>query len=327
MSPESVYVAPEVGHRFRRKPDGFFKIALTRLIEERTRIREELENLVAEPTTRKVLQERARAVKLITNACYGYAGWAGARWYVREVAESAAAYGRQLITEAIEKAKQLGLDVIYSDTDSIFVSNDKQKIDGLIDWVKQHPDNEDSDLEIRIDTEYDRVLFTEAMKRYAGLRKDGTLDIVGLEVIRGDWSETAQKVQEEVLNAILRNHSVEMAVEAVRKTIRRIVNGEVPLEELIIRRVLTKPIERYRVRLPHVEVARNLAREGWAIDVGEKIPYLIVKGKRALFQRARPYFEVKREEVDVEYYVENQVKPAAMRILEVFGVSELQLSV
>ncbi len=29
---------------------------------------------------------------------------------------------------------------------------------------------------------------------------------------------------------------------------------------------------------------------------------------------------VKAGEVDVEYYVENQVKPAAMRVLELFGV-------
>jgi DNA polymerase elongation subunit (family B) len=31
------------------------------------------------------------------------------------------------------------------------------------------------------------------------------------------------------------------------------------------------------------------------------------------------------EEVDMEYYVENQVKPAAMWILERFGVKEEQL--
>ena len=40
-----------------------------------------------------------------------------------------------------------------------------------------------------------------------GLRQDGSLDIVGLEVIRGDWAEVAKKVQEHVLEIILKEQS------------------------------------------------------------------------------------------------------------------------
>jgi len=59
--------------------------------------------------------------------------------------------------------------------------------------------------------------------------------------------------------------------------------------------------------------------------LGDKVAYVIVKGSGKLFQKAKPYNLVKPEEVDTEYYVENQVKPAAMRILERFGVKEEQL--
>ena len=95
---------------------------------------------------------------------------------------------------------------------------------------------------------------------------------------------------------------------------------------MTIRKTLTKPIEDYQVRSPHVEVAKKLLKQGWYLAVGDKISYVITKGKGRLFEKAEPYAQVKQDQVDVEYYLENQVKPAAMRILELFGVSEKQLA-
>jgi DNA polymerase I len=318
---DSVYVIPEVGHRFRKEPPGFYRAVLTSLIEQRAGIKRQIENLPAGSTTFRVLKERERALKVITNACYGYAGWAGARWYVREVAESATALGRETITKTMDKAKSLGLRIIYGDTDSIFVTNEKGKIDELLEWVEK-----ELKLEIKVGCVYVRMLFTEAMKRYAGLREDGTLDIVGLEVVRGDWSDVARQVQEQVLESILKDQSTEKAIESVRETIRRLSKGEVPIADLTIRKTLTKPIEDYAVRAPHVEVAKKLMKEGWRLALGDKVAYVVAKGPGKLFQKAKPYNQVKPEDVDIEYYVENQVKPAAMRILERFAVDEKQLA-
>jgi DNA polymerase I len=320
MPDDSVHVIPEVGHRFRREPDGFYRIVLTALIEERQRIQREIANLASHSTMYRVLRERERAIKWVTNACYGYAAWSGARWYAREVAESAAALGRRTITETIEKAKSLGLKIIYGDTDSIFVSNDQDRIDELIRWVESH-----LGLKIKIEREYVRVFFTEAMNRYAGLRENGELDIVGLEFVRGDWSGLARQVQEQVLQSILIHGSTTEAIERVRETIRRLQRGEISISDLAIRKTLTKPIEKYRVRTPHVEASRKLMKQGWSITVGDRVAYVIVKGPGKLFQKAKPYNQVNPEEVDTEYYLENQVMPAAMRILERFGVKEVQL--
>jgi len=320
-STDSVFVIPEVGRRFRKRPEGFYKVALESLIEERARTKRELTS-PGHKVSHRLLREREKAVKLITNACYGYAGWTGGRWYVREVAESAAALGRLLITETIRKASALGLDVIYSDTDSIFVSNVRRKVEELTGFV-----NKVSGLEIRLQREYVRLLFTEAMKRYAGLRVDGTLDTVGLEAIRGDWSEVARAVQENVLRAVLEDGSIKLAIDSVRDTVRRLRKGEVPLRSCIVRKTLTRPIERYRVRTPHVEAAKRLIAEGWRVSIGDKVGYVIVKGKGPLFQRARPYHEVRPEELDLEYCVESQIKPAALRILEACGVKEQQLGI
>jgi len=322
VSEDSVFVIPEVNHRFYKKPDGFYRIVLSSLIEQRKAVKKEMHGLAEGSTRYIVLRERERAVKILTNACYGYAGWAGARWYAKEVAESATALGRDVINKTIAKANSLGLQVIYGDTDSIFVVDDPKKVKQLEDWAK-----EEFDLDIKREHEYTRVLFTEAQKRYAGLLPDDTLDIVGLEVVRGDWSDIARQVQEQVLTRILREQSAEKAVEDVRATIRRLRHNEVPMADLTIRKTLTKPIEDYAVRAPHVEVAKMLVKQGWDLTVGDKVAYVIAKGPGKLFQKAKPSSQLRAEDVDIDYYVDNQIKPVAMRILERFGVSERQLTV
>lgn len=99
------------------------------------------------------------------------------------------------------------------------------------------------------------------------------------------------------------------------------------MADLTIRKTLTKPIEDYAVRTPHVEVAKSLVKQGWDLTVGDKVAYVITKGPGKLFQKAKPSNQVKAGDVDIEYYFENQIKPAAMRILERFGVNERQLTV
>ncbi len=224
------------------------------------------------------------------------------------------------ITKTVSKATELGLQVIYGDTDSIFVQNRPEKIERLLEWAKI-----DLDLEVRPARVYSRVLFTEAMKRYAGLMEDGSLDIVGLEVVRGDWSEVAKHVQEDVLVSVLRNKSTEEAIGKVKSTIQKLKRGEVRVIDLAIRKGLTKPVDEYAVRAPHVEVAKKLLKEGWDLGPGDQVAYVIVKGPGKLYEKAEPYPRVSPSQIDVEYYAENQIKPAAMRVLSVLGVKEKQL--
>lgn len=111
---------------------------------------------------------------------YGYCGWLGARWYRREVAESVTAWGgRNLLKTVIEKARSLGLPIIYGDTDSLFVRNISDKVEALIDYI-----NNELGFEVKVDKVYRRVLFTEAKKRYVGLTVSGEIDIVGFEAVR-----------------------------------------------------------------------------------------------------------------------------------------------
>ncbi|MEN2974710.1 MAG: DNA-directed DNA polymerase [Candidatus Caldarchaeales archaeon] len=314
LSEDGEYISPN-NFRFKREPEGFLPYALKNLINERRKIQERLKNIDQESIEARVLNARQRAVKVITNAVYGYTGWSGARWYTREVAEATTSWGRQVISESIKKAEELGMNVIYSDTDSLFLKNYSGKLDLFLRWIE-----ENLELEVKVEKIYKRILFTEAKKKYAGIREDSKMDIVGLEAVRGDWSLIAREVQEETVKTLLETGDVSEALNTIRKYVRKIMNREVRLEELILWKQITRPIEEYEATQPHIVVARQLMMEGWRIQPGDKVGYIIVKGAGPLYKRVKPYFKVDRDEVDWEYYRDKQVLSACMRILEPLGV-------
>ncbi len=74
-----------------------------------------------------------------------------------------------------------------------------------------------------------------------------------------------------------------------------------------------------------MEAAKILKKEGWEISTGDKVGYVITTGTGRLYTRVKPFMLASYEEVDVEYYVTNQVVPAVARILKVFNVEEEEL--
>ncbi|MEM4229293.1 MAG: DNA-directed DNA polymerase [Thermoproteota archaeon] len=313
------YVSPESKHRFRKDYRGVYTRMLQKLLEARRSVRKRIETVEEGSVEYRILNARQKALKILANTLYGYAGWIGARWYLRQVAESVAEWGRYTIRMAIQKARQMGMKIVYGDTDSIFVM-DGEKLKELVGWIES-----ELEMEARIDKKYRRILFTEAKKRYGGLLEDGGLEVVGLEVVRGDWAEIAKETQLGVLKTMLETMDVGKAVSYVRNIIAETRSGRVEMEKMIIWKRMTKPPEAYEVRAPHVLAALELSKRGWRIDVGDKVGYVIVKGSSKIGERAKPYQLVEKKDVDYEYYVKNQIVPAAMRILKVFGVEEENL--
>ena len=317
---EDVFEVPEVGHHFRKSPPGFYKIVLSQLIASRRAAKSEAAKTPRGTREHKILKAREKATKVITNATYGYAGWAGSRWYSREVAESAAALGRDTINKSINIANTLGLKVLYGDTDSLFVEYEEKLVNQFIKEI-----DKSLGLEINLGQLYKRILFTEAKKKYAGLMDDGELDVVGMEAIRGDWSNLARNVQNEVLRLVLDDANPIRAKSYVLNLTKDLKSAKVPKSSLVIWKTLTKRPDEYEVNAPHVEVARKMAKEGWPVSVGDKVGFIITKKPGKLYQKAEPHFKVSLDQVDYEYYVHNQIVPAAARVLEVFGIAEENL--
>lgn len=316
---ENHYKVPGTNYCFRREPPGFYKSVLETLLKLRKIAREEMKKYPPGSPEYMIYDERQRALKILANASYGYMGWVGARWYFKPGAEAVTAIGRDTIKKAISLAENLGLEVIYGDTDSLFISN-RPEVSKFIEEVMRL-----LELEIKVDKVYKRVFFTEAKKRYVGILDDGRIDIVGFEAVRGDWSEIAKEVQENVARIILETGDTKKAVDYVRSIVLELKQQKIPLEKLVIWKTLTKSLDEYEVSAPHVTAAKKMMSLGFKVEKGDKIGYVITKGQTPISSRATPYFMAKVSDIDIDYYVKHQIVPAAMRILEYFGVSEKQL--
>ena len=131
----------------------------------------------------------------------------------------------------------------------------------------------------------------------------------------GTGRKLPKKCKSTCLEIILKEQSPKKAIDYVHTIIADLKHRKVPLHDLIIWKTLTKPPEDYAIKAPHVEAAKMLKEKGWRLTGGDKVGYVILVGKGRLYSRVKPYVFAKYEEVDVDYYITNQVLPAAARIL------------
>ncbi len=341
LSPNGEYIAPEVGYRFKKQPDGFFKRILISLIKRRQEIKKIMKNMSENDPNYKLLDIKQQTLKILTNSFYGYMGWSGARWYCKACAEATTAWGRHFIKTSAKIAEQMGFKVLYGDTDSIFVSKPvgieelKKEVDKLIERIsKELP------VQIELDELFKTIFFVEK-KRYAGLTIEGKILVRGLEVRRGDWCELAKRAQKEVIEILLREKNPEKAMKLVSRIIEEIRKGNVKLEDIVIYKGLTKKPSKYEAIQAHVKAAKKAEEIGIFYPIGSKIGYIVVKGAGNVGDRAYPLemvesfdgenIKIKRREgyelkkLDKEYYIEHQIIPAVMRILERFGYSDAKI--
>ncbi len=322
-TPADVHTAPDVGHRFRTEPDGFFKRLLQELIDQRTDLKQRMHELDPASQAYKNLKVEEQAIKVLTNAFYGYMGWTGARWQSVPCAEATTAWGRHFIQRVLDMARDHDLNVLYGDTDSIMV------LDGPTVPSFTKSVNEDLPIELEVEATFETLFFTGAKKRYAGRTTDGATIIRGLEVRRGDWCSYAKDTQRRIIETLLTKQDPEEATRMAQEAIEDLREGRVPLDALLIHKTLNRDPDDYEGKQPHaLAVEKAMEREpGFQAPVGTKVGYVIVEDSSDLISdRARLVdFMTDNETVDSAYYIENQVLPAALRVLAYFGVDADEL--
>jgi len=235
--------------------------------------------------------------------------------------------GREYIEETIEMAEEDGYEIVYGDTDSVFLKKDsiKQDIDGFLEKVNSELPKF---MELEFEGFFKRGFFTSkdsgegAKKKYALIDEEGKMKITGFEQVRRDWSPIAKRTQKEVLGKVLEN-KVDKAFEVAKDNVEALKDGEVPIEELKIYTTLTKPPEEYDSTSPHVEAAKKAKKRGKEIPEESTITYVITSAGGSISDQAEILEYA--ESYDADYYIENQVIPAVLRVLKVFGYTEGQL--
>lgn len=265
-----------------------------------------------------------RAMKVYINASYGVFGHEKFPLYALPVAESVTAIGRMIITRSLKKAEELGLMVLYGDTDSLFIwSPDPGKLDRLRSWIY-----ENFGLELEVDKRYRFVAFS-LKKNYLGVLQDSSVDIKGLV---GKKKHVPEFVKEAFAEAVGKLGSIETPQDIMRISswlrdilqdiYRKLRDKEYTLDQLSFKMTLGKPLESYTKNTPqHVKAALMLAREGVSISQGDNILFVKVRGREGV----KPVQLAKVSEIDLEKYIES-LRSAFEQILAPLSIEWEEIS-
>ncbi len=307
------------GHWFCAEETGFIPEILKDLIERRSEVKKKLKPLKKGDEEYTKLDAQQYALKLLSNSFYGFYGYGGARWYSRECAESITAWGRQYIQETFRQAEEAGFTVVYGDTDSCFLKSEDVK-ERAEKFLKELNEKLPGIMSLELEGFYKRGVFV-TKKRYALIDDTGKITTKGLEVVRRDWSKVAKDTQQKVIRTVLEGHP-EKAKEIVKKVIADLKGGKTPLEDVVVYTQMVKELDEYKQEGRHVAAARKALAGGRKIGKGSVISYIVCRGPGSISGRSKPVNLVKPGEYDADYYIENQVLPPVMRILESLGYSE-----
>ena len=296
-----------------------------------------IEELWAQRDIAKVQNNRAlsQAIKIIMNSLYGVLGSSSCRFYNQQLASSITRRGHEIIIESKKVIEKKGREVIYGDTDSLFVLLDENYSESKANEVgeqlqsdlnqhwQQHLRNKfqlQSHLEVEFETLYTRFLMptvrgaqglenSGSKKRYAGqiVNDDGKAEVVfkGLEAVRTDWTPLAREFQRELYARIFNDKPVD---ELIRSTTSQLLAGKLD-DKLVYRKRLRRKLSDYQRNVPpHVQAARKSANpQRWINYV------LTVQGPEPSEERMSDF--------DYQHYVDKQLAPVADGILHFLNSS------
>ena len=277
------------------------------------------------------------ALKILANAFYGYLGYARARMYNLDIANSITGFGREIIHQTKDMMEKKGFDVVYGDTDSLMVKigvEDLEKIRPLALSVS----NEISEslpgvMELQFEKVFKRFL-PLSKKRYVAWKFEPTntgwdekLEMKGVETVRRDWCPLVSETMRTVIEIVLKENDIKKAVAYFKGIIGDLMGGKIDINKLVVTKTITKKPESYDGVQPHVELVKKVLARGGDVGVGDRVGYVIIKGLDILSRRVEDpaYVIEKGIELDSNYYIENQLLPPIERIFTALGISKSEL--
>ena len=245
----------------------------------------------------------SQALKVILNASYGVMGAEIFPLYFLPAAEATTATGRHIILSTIEDCKKSGINVLYGDTDSLFVKKPTTKqIDDIITKAKV-----EHNVELEVEKEYRYVVLSGRKKNYLGVTKNGKVDVKGLTGKKSHTPPFIKSLFYELLDILSEIKTVDEFGRAKNKIsdkitecARKVQAKEIPLKDLAFNVMMSKAPADYVKTIPqHVRAAKQLQsiRE---IKKGDIISYVKILNKPGV----KPIEMARASEIDSSKYME-----------------------
>ncbi len=277
------------------------------------------------------------AYKISMNSIYGFTGASKGMLPCVAIASTVTLRGRQMIEETknyVEENFQ-GAKVRYGDTDSVMVEFDVQGRKGqeAIDYSWQLGEQAAEQctklFKAPNDLELEKVYypyFLYSKKRYAAKMYEKNklgditfkkIDVKGLQVVRRDSCPFVRETLKKLLGMILESSDPRPVIEAAREAARDLMNGNVPMEKLLMSKQLSVD---YKVKMAHVEVRDKIRARapGSEPQQGDRVSFVIIKGSGKMYEKAEDPAWVREKgiPIDYDYYFSNQLKKPVQDLLE-----------
>ena len=245
----------------------------------------------------------SQALKVILNASYGVMGAEIFPLYFLPAAEATTAIGRHTILETIKRCQESGIEVLYGDTDSLFIKNPTQEqILSVIDWAKK-----EHKVELEVDKEYRYVVLSGRKKNYLGVTKEGKVDVKGLTGKKSHTPPFIKTLFYELLDILAKvetqdgfANAKKLITDKIIEYTKKVESKEIPLTELAFNVMISKAPSEYVKTVPQHVRAAKLLESIREIKKGDIISYVKIINKPGV----KPVEMARLDEVDSKKYME-----------------------
>ena len=323
LSPEGTTISPS-GARFvapevRR---GIIPEILKGLLADRDRFRS-LGRNAATPELRQYYDGLQNAVKVLMNSFYGVLASSFYRFTDKAIGSAITAFAREAITSIISALEHEGHEVVYSDTDSVFVRSPTPTLEGAKQFgetLAKRFSRENVTFEFQ--AVYESFFSHGVKKRYVGRQVWPREEVVirGYETRRTDAFDYQSAALLEIFDRVLQGDT-EGVKRRATELVQAVLDRKVPPEQLVIARAVRAEGEynqATRESLPFLRVYRQLEAEGYDVIPGMRVAWIVTNSRKSP-QEIEPWVEGRRftKEPDYAYYAD-RVAQTLGRVTEVF---------
>lgn len=318
---------------------------LTEILETRLMVKTGMKADKDDKVLRRLLNNRQLALKLIANVTYGYtsASFSG-RMPCSEIADSIVQTGRETLEKAIafiHSIDRWGAEVVYGDTDSLFVylkgrTRDQafdigEEIAQAVTEINPRP------VKLKFEKVYHPCVLL-AKKRYVGFKyehrdqKEPEFDAKGIETVRRDGTPSEQKIEEKALKILFRTADLSQVKSYFQRQCSKIMQGRVSIQDFCFAREVRLGTYSERGNLPAgamISTKRMLEDPRLEPQYGERVPYVVITGapgSRLIDRCVAPetLLHDAQLDLDAEYYITKNIIPPLERIFNLVGANVRQ---
>jgi DNA polymerase elongation subunit (family B) len=241
---------------------------------------------------KQVYDRRQTALKWILVTCFGYLGFSNSKFGTVDGHIGVCAFAREAFLKAAHLAEDAGFEVIHGIVDSFWL----KKKDATLDEYDELCMTISKEIGVPINFEgrYKWIVFLPSrlhprlsdLNRYFGLMENGSVKIRGLEIRRSDTPGFIFDAQTEMINALKpANNAAELyqripeALKVLKNCRQQLLNGEVPLSDLIVTKYMPKQPRDHRQQVSQVIAAQQLNRQGLEVPAGSSVKFLFTNAE------------------------------------------------